>query len=70
MSGESEAFKNIAYAMKDRAKLQKQVDIKILRAIRNHERRLARIEKHLDITPSPKEVLEFNNIKDMENELE
>ena len=56
LNDEAEPFKMIAYAMKDLAQQQKNVNIKILRALRNHEKRLARIEFHLKINPSPKEV--------------
>lgn len=66
----AEPLKNIAYAMKDLAKLQKQVNIKVIRALRSHERRLERIEKHLGIQPSPKEILEINNTTDIEKELQ
>jgi len=58
LNEEVEPFKNLAYAMKDLAAQQNNVSRKLLRALRNHEKRLARIEKHLHIQVSPKEVAE------------
>jgi len=56
LNDEVEPFKNLAFAMKDAAHQQKNVNIKLLRALRNHEKRLVRIENHLHITISSKEL--------------
>jgi len=53
-----EDYKSIAYTQKDIQKLEKQYMTKILRVFRNHEKRIARIEKQLGITPSPYELME------------
>lgn len=54
MNEDAEPFKSIAYAMKDLTQQQKNVNQKILRALRNHEKRLDRIEKKLGITQESK----------------
>lgn len=53
--------KSIAYTMKHEQELERQKNTKILRALRSHERRLDRIEKHLKITPTDKELYAFAN---------
>jgi len=55
----AEPFKSIAYSMKDLEQQQRNVNQKILRALRNHEKRLSRLEAHLKINISSKEL---NNI--------
>lgn len=59
LNDEVEPFKQIAYAFKDLAQEQKNVSIKILRALRNHEKRLVRIENQLNLTPSKKELADY-----------
>ena len=56
LNDEAEPFMMIAYAMKDSLQEQKNVNIKILRALRNHEKRLVRLEEKMKVTPSPKEL--------------
>lgn len=55
----AEPFMQILYAMKDRQNNQKNVDIKILRALRNHEKRLVRLEQQAGIVPSKKELADY-----------
>ena len=56
INDEAEPFKSLAFAMKDQQQQDKNVNQKILRALRNHERRLHRIEKHLHIITRDKET--------------
>ena len=55
LNDEVEAFKSLAYAMKD-AGFNQNIGNKILRALRSHEKRLVRLEKQMNINPSPKEL--------------
>lgn len=55
-----EEYKSIAYALKDMQNQQRQVYTKILRVLRNQEKRLERVEKHLNIIPSPYELEKEN----------
>jgi len=56
-----EEYKSIAYTLKDKQNLERQFLTKFLRALRNHEKRLARLEKEAGIIPSPYE----NSEKDL-----
>jgi len=60
MSGE---YKSIAYTLKDMQRLQRQFLTKLLRALRNHEKRISRLEKNSGIIPSPYEISE-DDLKD------
>ena len=59
LNDEVEPFKQIAFAMKDLEQQQKNVSIKILRVLRNHEKRLVRLEEKFGVTASPKELADF-----------
>ena len=48
-----EPFKNLAFAMKDQ-----NVNIKLLRALRSHEKRIVRLEKILEARMTEKERID------------
>ena len=56
----TEEYKSLAYTIKDMQNHERQVYTKILRVLRNQEKRLERVEKHLKIVPSPYELEKEN----------
>lgn len=57
INDEVEAFKSLAYAMKDQAgHLDRNVNGKLLRALRSHEKRIVRLEKILNAQAKQKEL--------------
>lgn len=56
--------KSIAYTAKTLAELERQYKQKILRVIRAHEKRIARMEIYLKIVPSDKEIYNFSEEAD------
>ena len=61
---EHNQHKSVAYCMKEEQEVERQKNQKILRVLRAHENRLDRIEKHLGITPSDKEMYDLTNGKE------
>ena len=57
LNDEVESFKSLAYSMKDQHEHQdRNVNTKLLRALRSHEKRIVRLEKALKVQAGKKEL--------------